>query len=90
MAKVSVESSSILSNLSYEINSIKWDMSDNLTVLNNAFETACESWKDINSQTCDKALGDHNVAMSLAIGRLEDFENALNRLSKLAAAYEEI
>lgn len=90
MGKVNLESSNKLSVLSSSICDIKVDMQDNLKILNNAFAVACESWQDKNAETCAKALEEHNAAMRWAFEKLEDFENALNRLYDLASDYENI
>ena len=90
MAKVSVESSYTLSSLNHLIYEVKSNMQDNLNLLNKAFAVACESWQDKNAQACDKALREHNEAMRAAFGRLEDFENAMRRLSNLTENYENI
>lgn len=90
MGKVKLKDSSILSDLSYSINKINWNMQDNLKILNDAFAVAQEGWKDKNAQTCQNALDGHNSVMYSAFERLEELSAALSRLSQLAAQYEDI
>lgn len=90
MGKVSLESSNKLSALSRSVGDVKNDMQDNLNLLNNAFATACESWQDKNAQTCQNALSKHTAAMRSALMRLGEIEGVIDRLSRLAAEYEDI
>jgi len=90
MERVKVENSCLLSSLGRSVGEIKGEMQKKLNELNRAFEIACESWKDRNAQTCSKALKEHDAAMREAFEKLEDFENALNRLSNLASDYKNI
>ena len=90
MSKAKLESSILLSHLGSSIGDVKYSMSENLNILNNAFSVACESLQDKNAQACQNALDKHATAMRALINRLDDFESALNCLSELAADYENI
>lgn len=90
MGNARLQNSCQLSTLSRSIGEIKDDMQENLSGVNRAFAKACEHWQDKNAKTCSTALEEHNAAMRSALGKLEDFENALNRLSKLASDYKNI
>ena len=90
MGKVSIEESNVLAILKREVGEVKSDMQQNLNFLNTAFEIAGENWKDVNAQTCKAALEDHNIEMRSQLDRLNEIENALNRLYSLAKKYEDI
>lgn len=90
MERVRLEDAFRLLVVKNGISETRSEMQYNLKALNNAFDSACERWKDKNANMCRNALDQHNAEMSKAFEQLENIVSALARLNELAQSYEDI